>query len=299
MPLSPAAVTLASAAFRVAQLVMLAGSTPAFVEDVLVVVEPERVRADRDAVRHAVDRARTGQVGVEPGGVDADVLGRCQQTGRRRVRHRRVVQHDHVGGVARLDRVVRLFSRSLVAADVRVTVVPVGAQALTYFAQSELSSFCGYGSQKFTVVSAGPALDDAEVALDDAGVLAAPPVALAAGLPSAAATAAAGGRVEQQAHQATPARALTCRRPAPDVLMLSPCALRRAGAVGTPGVRIANTLSPWFARSRRIERSVLHTETSRKAFRTIEQRLGRASRGSAGYSLATTRRPSGARKEAG
>src|SRR4051794_74843 len=62
------------------------------------------------------------------------------------------------GALPSFTAVVRLFSRSAVAAEVRVSFVPSGAQAFTYAAHSELSSFCGYGSQKVIVLSeAAPA----------------------------------------------------------------------------------------------------------------------------------------------
>src|SRR4051812_35423034 len=78
------------------------------------------------------------------------------------------------GAFPALTAVVRLFSRSLVAAEVRVIVVPVGAQAFRYFAQSESSLFWGYGSQTLMVLMvAPPAAALADVAGADAPVVAA------------------------------------------------------------------------------------------------------------------------------
>ncbi len=58
------------------------------------------------------------------------------------------------GALSALTAVVRLLSRSDVGAVVRLIVAPDGAQALTYDAQSDESSYCGYGSQKPIVVTA-------------------------------------------------------------------------------------------------------------------------------------------------
>ena len=52
--------------------------------------------------------------------------------------------------------------RSVFGAVVRLIVAPLGAQAWTYLAQSELASYWGYGSQKPISVTAVDALPDDE-----------------------------------------------------------------------------------------------------------------------------------------
>ena len=71
MPLSPAAFTFCQGRRQAGPARDARRVDAGLVEDVLVVVQAERVRADRDAVRHTIDRARAGQVRVEAAGVDA------------------------------------------------------------------------------------------------------------------------------------------------------------------------------------------------------------------------------------
>ena len=56
--------------------------------------------------------------------------------------------------------------RSVFGAVVRLIVAPLGAHAWTYLAQSELSSYWGYGSQKPICVTAVDALPDDEEPVD-------------------------------------------------------------------------------------------------------------------------------------
>src|SRR5690606_7619981 len=78
------------------------------VQDLLVVVEGEGVRADGDAVRLAVQFAGGDEVLVEPVHLKAEVGHRGQHAGVRQRRDGRVVQQDDVGGVAFLARQERL-----------------------------------------------------------------------------------------------------------------------------------------------------------------------------------------------
>ena len=104
MPLNPASVTFARAAFEARPVGHAGRVDTGLLQDVRVVVEAERVGADRDAVGDAVDRARAGEVLVEAGGVEAYVACRREQPGARRVGHGGVVEQDDVGSVAGLDR---------------------------------------------------------------------------------------------------------------------------------------------------------------------------------------------------